>query len=272
MCGSNGKNMLNLTIEGGLATVELNRPPANAVNAEWLDAFEQMMETVRDLPDVAVIHLRSTQKLFCAGADLHLMRESLKSSSGVDAMMSVVTRMQRAFVALSRLPQVTLAEIGGAALGGGFELALACDLRMASETAIVGLPEAKLGLLPGAGGTQRITHLVGPGLAARLILGAETINGAEAYGLGLVQWTFSPQNLGYEARKIALRLAEMPPMALAACKSCIAAASPGMAEGMQLELSSTRVLYESEQTQVLVRSFVEGRASQLNKTKGTAPL
>lgn len=254
--------MLNLTIEGGLATVELNRPPANAVNAEWLDAFEQMMDTVRDRPDVAVIHLRSTQKLFCAGADLHLMSESLKSSAGVDEMMSVVSRMQRAFESLSRLPKVTLAEIGGAALGGGFELALACDLRIASDTAVVGLPEARLGLLPGAGGTQRLTQMVGPGRAARLILGAETVNGSEAYELGLIQWACSSESLSEKAREIAHRIAGMSPLALAACKRCIAAALPTMDYGMQLELSGTRTLYASEETQSLVRRFVENRTSR----------
>lgn len=252
--------MLDVTFEDGLATVVLNRPPANAVHVEWLDAFDLMIETLSHRSDVAVVHLRSAQKVFCAGADLRLMSESLKSQDGVDAMMSVVERMQHTFDRLSNLPQVTLAEIGGAALGGGFELALACDLRVASETALLGLPEASLGLLPGAGGTQRLTQLAGPGLAAQLILGAETISGARAVDLHLVHWAFAPEMLQVQSLELARRLASMPPLALAACKRCIAAALTDRSLGLELERNETRALYQSHQTQTLVRQFIESRA------------
>ncbi|NYT60342.1 enoyl-CoA hydratase/isomerase family protein [Alcaligenaceae bacterium] len=249
--------MLDMTIEGGLATVVLNRPPANAINVEWLNTFDLMIETMARRSDVSVVHLRSAQKVFCAGADLRLMSESLGSPEGVDVMMNVVERMQHTFDNLSRLPQVTLAEIGGAALGGGFELALACDLRIISEGAMLGLPEASLGLLPGAGGTQRLTQLVGPGLATQLILGAETINGVRAMDLHLVHWAYATDMLPGQSLKLARRLASMPPLAIAAGKRCIAAALTDRSFGLELERNETRALYESHQTQALVRQFIE---------------
>ena len=116
------------------------------------------------------------------------MSESIATPQGLRTDAGAGRRLQRLAARLETAPLVTLAEIGGAALGGGFELALACDLRIAANEAKVGLPEAGLGLLAAAGGTQRLTRLVGPGIAKRLILGAETLDGAAAERLGLVQW------------------------------------------------------------------------------------
>src|SRR5207342_2828775 len=136
-----------------------------------------------------VLHLRSAQKVFCAGADLREVRERIDAADGPDRMYAYVAGIQRLYSRIERLSQVTIAEIGGAAMGGGLELALACDLRIAAAEAKLGLPEARLGLIPGAGGTQRLTRLCGPALAARLILGAEIIDGAAAERLGAVHWT-----------------------------------------------------------------------------------
>ena len=120
-----------------------------------------------------VLLIRSSLRIFSAGADLKLMRDCFATEDGPGRMIETVRRMQRLFDRIEALPQVVVAEIGGAAHGGGFELALACDLRVAAESARLGLPEARLGLLPGAGGTQRLSRLAGPGVARRLILMAE---------------------------------------------------------------------------------------------------
>ena len=112
----------------------------------------------------------------------------MEARDGPDRMYAYVAGIQRLYARIERLPQVTLAEIGGAAMGGGLELALACDLRIAAVEAKLGLPEARLGLIPGAGGTQRLTRLCGRPVAARLILGAETLDGAAARELGIVHW------------------------------------------------------------------------------------
>ncbi len=254
--------MLNFRIDETLAQLTLERAPANAINAGWLDAFEECLQQLEGRPDVSVLHVRSALRVFCAGADLNLLSESLASDAGIDRMMSVVERMQSAFGRLSALPQVSLAEIGGAALGGGFELSLACDLRMVADEASVGLPEARLGLLPGAGGTQRMTLIAGAAVASRMIIGAETVKGQEARALGLVQWSVPAADLQSRANELASSLARLPPAALAACKKCIAAAVPPGADGFRTEITETRRLYGNAATRALVAEFLRSRSAK----------
>ncbi len=166
-----------------VTTLTLNRPPVNAISEEWVRAFDAKLDDLARGPRFTVLHIRSEQKVFCAGADLKEVQERMDAADGPDRMYSYVAGIQRLYARIERLPQVTLAEIGGAAMGGGFELALACDLRIAANEAKVGLPEVRLGLIPGAGGTQRLTRLCGPALASRLILGAEILDGAAASAL-----------------------------------------------------------------------------------------
>jgi len=173
----------------------------------------------------------------------------------------VVRHMQRLYWRLESAPLVTLAEIGTTALGGGLELALACDLRVAALDARLGLPEARLGLLPGGGGTQRLTRLCGPGLAKRLILGAEVIDGAEAERLGLVQWARPRDQLAAFASEIAARYAAMPKAALAANKRCIAAATDPARDGYADEISETRALYDHAETRRKVSDFLAKRSA-----------
>jgi len=155
---------------------------------------------------------------------------------------------------LERLPQVTLAEIGASALGGGLELALSCDLRVASEEARLGLPETRLGLLPGAGGTQRLARIAGEATAKRLIFGAEVVSGAQAAALGIVQWAVPAAELAARARAIAGDIAALPAAALAEAKRCIAAAN-----GYELELEATARLLAQDETRARVRAFLEKR-------------
>ena len=164
----------------GVATLTLSRPPVNAISEEWVRAFDAKLDELARGPRFTVLHLRSDQKVFCAGADLKEVHERMDGADGPDRMYAYVANIQRLYARIERLAAVTMAEIGGAAMGGGFELALACDLRIAADEAKIGLPEVRLGLIPGAGGTQRLTRLCGPALAARLILGAEILDGAAA--------------------------------------------------------------------------------------------
>jgi enoyl-CoA hydratase/carnithine racemase len=172
-------------------------------------------------------------------------------------MVETVRRMQRLYDRIEALPQVTIAEIGGTAFGGGFELALACDLRIAAETASVGLPEAGLGLLPGAGGTQRLTRLAGPGIARRLILTAEVLDGRQAQAFGLVQWVAPAAELGAFAKGIAERIVRMSPAALAACKHCFSAADAVLHDGMLIELLETHKLLNTADTRKRVAAFLD---------------
>ncbi len=174
--------MISLSIEGAIAKATLNRPPVNAINEEWVARLDEVLDEVERHEEVGVLWIRSSEKVFCAGADLALMRSIFDSPEGRERMIALTRRMQDVFARLEALPKATLAEIGGAAMGGGFELALACDLRIVSDSARVGLPEARLGLLPAAGGTQRMTRLCGESVARRLILGAELVNGPDRPG------------------------------------------------------------------------------------------
>ena len=143
-------------------------------------------------------------------------------------------------------------------MGGGLELALACDLRIAGEDVKLGLPEARLGLIPGAGGTQRLTRLCGRPLAARLILGAEIITGALARELGVVQWAVPRTELPAMAADLAQRVAGLPAAALAWGKACIAAAGDAGEDGYRDELEGTRRLLTDAETRQRVEAFFAG--------------
>ena len=243
----------------GVFTLTLARGPVNALDDALVDAIQEAIAAACADTGVAVLHLRSACNAFCAGADLALMQESIATPQGLERMLALVARLQKLAAMLEAAPLVTLAEIGGAALGGGFELALACSLRIAAHEARIGLPEAGLGLVPGAGGTQRLTRLVGPGLASRLILGAETVDGAAAERLGLVQWSVPRAELPAAALALAQRLATIPRQAAAAAKQCIAAAQDSTRDGFAEELSQTRLLYQQPATRERVAAFLARR-------------
>jgi len=246
---------------GRVLVATLSRPPVNALDDKLIAELDAVVERAIQDDDVAVLHLRSDQRVFSAGADLALIEACFATPQGPDAMTDVVRHMQRLYWRLESAPLVTLAEIGTTALGGGLELALACDLRVAALEARLGLPEARLGLLPGGGGTQRLTRLCGPGLAKRLILGAEVIDGAEAERLGLVQWARPRDQLAAFASEIAARYAAMPKAALAANKRCIAAATDPARDGYADEISETRALYDHAETRRKVSDFLAKRSA-----------
>jgi enoyl-CoA hydratase/carnithine racemase len=245
---------------GRVLVATLSRPPVNALDDKLIAELDAVVELAIQDDDVAVLHLRSDQRAFSAGADLALIEACFATPQGPEAMTEVVRHMQRLYWRLESAPLVTLAEIGTTALGGGLELALACDLRVAALEARLGLPEARLGLLPGAGGTQRLTRLCGPGLAKRLILGAEVIDGAEAERLGLVQWARPRDQLAAFASEVAARYAAMPKAALAANKRCIAAATDPERDGYADEISETRTLYDHAETRRKVSDFLAKRS------------
>ena len=259
--------MFVTSIANEIAILTLCRAPVNAINEEWLRLFESELDALSARADWKVLYIRSDQKVFCAGADLLEMRKRMDDPNGPDRMYSFVAGIQRLYARIERLSQVTLAEIGGAAMGGGLELALACDLRIAATTAMLGLPEAQLGLIPGAGGTQRLTRLCGRSVATRLILGAETIDGLAARELGVVQWNFSPADIQRQTTEILRRIAALPHAALAASKSCIAAASESGRGGYSDELEATRRLLSDPETRQRVETFLTGRADDAARRK-----
>ena len=248
--------MLTIETNGCVHLVTLCRPPVNAINSEWIDRFSEVLDGLDGRQDATVLHIRSSLKVFCAGMDLQQIRNSFAGSDGPDAMVASVGALQRLCARLERLPQVTVAEIGAAAMGGGLELALSCDLRVAAREATLGLPETRLGLLPGAGGTQRLTNLCGRGVADRLILGAEIVDGAKALELGIVQWAVARERLAAWTGDLVARLAEMPREALALAKQCIAAQGDAGRDGFAEELEATRRLLDNPETRKRVAEFL----------------
>jgi enoyl-CoA hydratase/carnithine racemase len=248
--------MLATQHTGRVLVVTLARPPVNALNDELIARLDAVVDRAAADADIAVLHLRSELTTFCAGADLALMHACLASPEGAEAMVELVGRMQRLFARLESTPVITLAEIEGAALGGGLELALACDLRVAAAEARLGLPEAGLGLLPAAGGTQRLTRLCGPGIAKRLILGAEVVTGDEAERLRIVQWVRPRAQLAEWTRDLAARLATLPTAAISAIKRCIAAEGDPARDGCAEEIAETRKLYDNPETRRRIAEFL----------------
>ena len=254
-----GYPAITLVIDGALAVATLARAPVNAIDEAWLERLDQVLDAVERAAGVSCLLVRSSERAFCAGADLALMRSRFATADGRAQMICFVRELQRVYSRLERLPQATIAEIGGAAMGGGFELALACDLRIAAEGARLGLPEARLGLLPGAGGTQRLTRIAGEALSKRLILRGEVLTGAEAARLGLVHWAVPAAELDAKARALAADITALPPAAVAACKRCIDAPLAGT-NGYEAEVNGTAALLASEETQRRVRDFLEKRS------------
>ena len=253
--------MFQTSIAGQIATLTLSSPPVNALSDAWISGLSREVDELEKRADWKVLHLRSDQKVFCAGADLKEMRARFEAADGPDRTYSYVASIQRVYARIESLPQVTLAEIGGAALGGGFELALACDLRIAAAEAKLGLPEVKLGLIPGAGGTQRLTRLIGRGLANRLILGAEAVDGSTAERFGLVQWVCPRAELADRAAEIACRIAALPAAALKAAKLCVGSAAVPGRGGYSDELETTRALQTDAETRERVSAFLAGARS-----------
>lgn len=245
-----------LDVAGAIATLTLCRPPMNAIDDAMLQALAGALDQVETDPRIAVLRVRSDQRVFCAGADLKLVSERVGSAAGAEAMVETVRLFHQVYGRLAALPVVTLAEIEGHALGGGLELALACDLRIAAHHAKLGLPEAKVGLLPGGGGTQRLTRLCGPGAAVRIILTGELIDGREAERLGLAQWAVDAVNFIETAADIASRISGLSIDALRLAKSCIGIAARIEPDGIRAEIEGIGALMRKPSTVQRVADFL----------------
>jgi enoyl-CoA hydratase len=202
---------LLVDVQDAVATVTLNRPDVlHALNAQMFNDLERVFQVLDDDANVRVILLTgSGERAFAAGADIRGLVET-NAESG----RAVSDRGQQVFRQIELCRKPVIACVNGVALGGGYELAMACTLRIASETAKMGLPEVKLGLIPGYGGTQRLVRLVGRGAALRMMLTAAVIGAEEALRLGLVQDVAPAAELMPRARAMAATMAAMAPLAI----------------------------------------------------------
>ena len=204
--------------DGVLGVVRLNRPEVmNALSFDLLGELRAAIDLLgRDLSVRAVIFTGTGGKAFSAGADL-----KERASFPPEKVKAYVERIRSTFTALAEMPPPTVASVEGVCLGGGLELALACDLRIADPRALLGLPETSLAILPGAGGTQRLPRLIGTAFAKELILTARRIPAAEAFRMGLVN-EVAPEGRAFDlAREVALGIAANGPVAVRAAKRAI---------------------------------------------------
>lgn len=205
-------------IDDGVITVTFNRPEVfNAMNAESVQEFAEIVDEIEQNPDIRVVILTGAgKKSFVAGADIARMR-NFSSREGRDFMLAG----QKVLMKIEKSTRPYIAAINGYALGGGLEIAMACDIRFASDTAQVGQPEILLGITPGWGGSQRLTRLVGKGIAKEMVFSGDKVAAKRAYEIGLINRIYPLDTLLDETRKFARQLASMPPGAMAMCKHVI---------------------------------------------------
>jgi enoyl-CoA hydratase len=218
-----------------VATVTLNRPKVlHALNTQVFDELEALFTALSNDADVRVILLTGAgEKAFAAGADINELAATDAVTGGAKAR-----RGQTVFRQIETCGKPVIACINGFALGGGCELAMACTLRLASETARLGQPEVKLGLIPGYGGTQRLPQLVGQAAALRLLLTGEIIGAAEALRMGLVDEVVPPERLMAGAQELAAAIVAMAPLAVAGCMEAVQRGSElGIKDAMKMEAS-----------------------------------
>ena len=206
---------LAVTRAGAVATVTLDRPPVNAVDLEVIDEFLRAVADVAADPAVRAVIVTGRERRFCAGADIAMLQD-LSPQNQARARRWVDVQ-----AGLEGMPKPVVAAINGYALGGGAELALACDVRLMARGGEIGFPEIRLGFFPGAGGTQRLTRLLGPARALRLMMEGRRLGADEARSLGLVDEVVPADLLQQTARDVAERLAAGPTRAIGLLKRCV---------------------------------------------------
>lgn len=247
---------LSVSIEKGVAVTTINRPPANALSRALILEVNDLLDVVEDNPDVRVIVLHGEGRFFSAGADI---KEFTSVTSG-EEFSQLAASGQAVFERLERFHKPVIAAIHGAALGGGLELAMACHMRIVTETAKLGLPELQLGLIPGFAGTQRLPRYVGMPKAAEMLLTSEPISGVEAVQLGLANQAYSDEDLLPKTMELANKIAKKSPVAMKAALEMLQFAKPSTYyEGVKAESNSFGEVFVSEDAQEGIQAFLEKR-------------
>ncbi|MER6439429.1 enoyl-CoA hydratase-related protein [Streptomyces sp. NPDC001185] len=244
---------VHLEVAEGVGTLRLDRPPMNALDVATQDRLKELAEEVTRRTDVRAVVIHGGEKVFAAGADI-------KEMQAMDhAAMIVRSRaLQDSFSAVARIPKPVVAAITGYALGGGCELALCADFRIAADDAKLGQPEILLGLIPGAGGTQRLSRLIGPSKAKDLIFTGRMVKAEEALSLGLVDRIVPASEVYTAAHTWAAKLAQGPAIALRAAKESIdTGLETDLETGLAVERNWFAGLFATEDRERGMRSFVE---------------
>ncbi|MFD4568125.1 enoyl-CoA hydratase/isomerase family protein [Streptomyces sp. NPDC058475] len=244
---------VHLEVAEGVGTIRLDRPPMNALDVATQDRLKELAEEATRRADVRAVVVYGGEKVFAAGADI-------KEMQAMDhAAMVVRSRaLQDSFTAVARIPKPVVAAVTGYALGGGCELALCADYRIAADNAKLGQPEILLGLIPGAGGTQRLSRLIGPSKAKDLIFTGRMVKADEALTLGLVDRVVPADEVYTAAHAWAAKLAQGPAIALRAAKESIdAGLETDIETGLAIERNWFAGLFATEDRERGMRSFVE---------------
>ncbi len=244
---------VTLETDGGIGTIRLNRPPVNALNDQVTAELAAAAREAAESGEVRAVIVYGGEKVFAGGADITVMAEA-----GYAEMAVRSARLQEAMALIAALPKPVVAAITGYALGGGLELALAADFRVAGERARVGQPEILLGVIPGAGGTQRLPRLVGPAKAKDIVFSGRMVGAAEALQIGLVDQVVPDDSVYQAALDMVQRYAGGPALALRAAKQAIDAGfGVDLATGLEIERVQFAALFGTEDQKAGMRSFLE---------------
>ena len=244
---------VNLTVSDGVGTIRLDRPKMNALNVQVQEEIRAAAAAAAEDDAVRAVVIYGGERVFAAGADIKEMADMSYTD-----MVKRSTSLTAAFTAVARIPKPVVAAVTGYALGGGCELALCADYRIAAENAKLGQPEILLGLIPGAGGTQRLSRLIGPSRAKDLIFTGRMVKADEALALGLVDRVVPAAEVYEAAHAWAARLAQGPALALRAAKESVdAGLETDIETGLTIERNWFAGLFATEDRERGMRSFVE---------------
>ncbi|MGE0385120.1 MAG: enoyl-CoA hydratase/isomerase family protein [Gammaproteobacteria bacterium] len=254
---------LQVDTEGAVALLTLTRPDAlNALNSDLVAALQAQLDRIAADGNIRAVILAGAGRGFCAGADL-------KELSGLDqgGFARYIRRLESVCASIERLPQPVVAAVHGIAFGGGCELTLACDLRCTDATARFGLPEIKLGMLPGAGGMQRAARLLPTVVARRMILTGDPISAVDAAAHGFAEAPVPAGEVMHAARQLAGRLAEGPPLAHATAKMLLRRAAPlDVQAATEIEQPAMTVLFGTADAREGIAAFIGKRGAKFTGT------
>ncbi|MGJ7907018.1 enoyl-CoA hydratase/isomerase family protein [Actinopolyspora sp. H202] len=245
---------VRLEVDGGIGTIRLDRPKMNALNSQVEREILEVANEAAERDDVRAVIVYGGEKVFAAGADIKEMSEK----SATEMASKERSGLSAALTAVAEIPKPTVAAMTGYALGGGFELALTCDRRIAAEGLKVGQPEILLGVIPGAGGTQRLARLVGPSKAKEIVFSGRFVEAQEALSLGMVDEIVAAEDVYTAARRWAEQFVNGPVHALAAAKRAIdEGLEVDLHTGLRIETHLFTSLFATEDQKIGMRSFIE---------------
>lgn len=244
---------VRLEVDGGIGTIRLERPPVNALNRAVQEEIRAAATEAGDRADVRAVIVYGGPKAFVGGADIKEM-----SAMSLAEMTAKSHSLSSAINAVADIPKPTVAAITGYALGGGYELALCCDRRVAGDNVKLGQPEILLGIIPGMGGTQRLARLIGPSKAKDLIYTGRTVRAEEALAIGMVDEIVAPDDVYTAARAWAEQFVSGPSAALAAAKAAIDGGLDGdIGNGLKLESHLFAAVFATDDRTIGMESFIE---------------